>query len=290
MSRVTPLRATVATGLTLGTAVIGLAVAPAAFAAPAAPTATLSSSTVAPGAEYTVTGTGCLPVEGVDVVGVFLPAVDPQWGNAAEVAPDGSWSMTMQAPTELGSYEYAVLCDQYYEGFEYPNVTLTVTADGKPVPAPVTAPVTDAVRGKAANTPGIKAAPAASAVNDNLAAPGEKVVRTYPGFQPGEVVRVTLHSTPQAMGTFTADAKGVLTVTFTVPAGTPAGTDHTLVLVGDKGSYFQEAFEVTNVGDPRLAYTGASVGLPLALGAGLLLAGGGVLVATRRRSAGAAQP
>ena len=292
MSRVTPFRATVATGLTLGTAVVGLAFAPAAFAAPA-PTVTLSSTTVAPGAEYTVSGTGCLPgSDGEPGVWVIVPNVDePQSADYDEANTDGTWTTVEYAPTDLGSYEYNVFCDAYATGFDYPNITITVTADGKPVPAPVTPTATpvDEARGTKANTPGVGANKAATATNDTLAAPGEKVVRVYKGFQPFEVVRVTLHSTPQNVGVFTADASGTVTVSFTVPAGTPVSDDHTLVLVGDKGTYFQEAFEVAAVGDARLAYTGASVGLPLALGAGLLVAGGGVLVATRRRNSGVVQ-
>ncbi|MQA35484.1 hypothetical protein GCU49_18205 [Modestobacter roseus] len=131
------------------------------------------------------------------------------------------------------------------------------------------------------------AAKATSPLNDTLAAAGEKVVRVIKGFQPAEVVTVTLHSTPQTVGTFTADANGVLTAEFTLPAGTPVG-DHTLVYNGTV-TYYQEAFEVTGAGDPRLAYTGASIALPLALGTGLVALGGGALLVTRRRASGASQ-
>jgi LPXTG-motif cell wall-anchored protein len=289
MSQNTRGRVAATTGLAVVAVSLGMAFAPAALAAPSG-TAAVSATTLAPGAEFTITGTGCLPgTTGENGTAVFLPAVDPQWGDAIEAETDGTWTLVETAPTELGTYEYANFCDSYGAGFDYPNIVITVTADGKPATAaPVTTPV-DAVRGTAANTPGIAANRATTAASDKLAAPGEKVVRVYRGFQPLEVVRVTLHSTPQNVGTFTADAAGVLTVSFTVPAGTPVSDDHTLVLVGDKGSYFQESFEVAAVGDARLADTGASVTVPLVLGAGFLLAGGGLVVATRRRAPGALQ-
>ncbi|MCA0146583.1 hypothetical protein [Blastococcus sp. LR1] len=290
MSQRTRGRVAATTGFAVAAVSLGMTFAPAALAAPG--TATVSATTLAPGAEFTITGTGCLPgTDGENGVAVFLPAVDPQWGDATEADTDGTWTMIQTAPTELGTYEFANFCDSYDAGFDYPNIVITVTKDGKPAGtrSPATATPVDAVRGTAANTPGIGANRATTAASDRIAAPGEKVVRVYRGFQPHEVVRVTLHSTPQNVGTFTADSAGVLTVSFTVPAGTPVGDDHTLVLVGDKGSYFQESFEVVGANDARLAYTGASVTLPLALGAGLLLAGGGLVVATRRRAAGALQ-
>ncbi|WP_369253873.1 hypothetical protein [Geodermatophilus amargosae] len=295
MSRLSPLRLCTTTGLALGTAAVGIALAPTALAAPAA---TLSATTVAPGGEFTVSGTGCLPIEGKDVVAVILPAVDPQWADTTEPAADGSWSFTMEAPTELGAYEFALLCDQYDDGFEYANVTVTVTADGKPVrsagpstpaAAPTTVAPTGVIRGTSANTPGV-ASPDTGAATGDRAAPGQKVVKVLTGFRPGEVVTVTLHSAPQRVASGTADASGTVRIEFTVPAGTPTG-DHTLVYEGNRGTYFQEAFAVTASGDSAasLAYTGASVALPLGLGAGALALGGGLVFFGRRRAAEATQ-
>lgn len=103
---------------------------------------------------------------------------------------------------------------------------------------------------------------------------------------------MTLHSTPQTVGTFTADGSGTVTVSFTVPAGTPTGT-HTLVYEGDKGTYFQESLTVTagtsNASSSSLAYTGADVALPLGLGVGALALGSGLVFAARRRSAEGSQ-
>jgi hypothetical protein len=288
MSRVSPLRLCTTAGLALGTAAVGIALAPAALAAPSA---TVSATTVAPGGAYTVSGTGCMPIEGKDVVAVIVPAVDdPQWGDAVEPAADGSWSFEMEAPTDLGSYEFALFCDQYDDGFDYNTVTITVTPDGKPV---TTAP-TGAIRGTSANTAGVTS-PDTGATGDR-SAPGQKVVKILTGFRPGEVVTVTLHSTPQRVASATADATGTVRIEFTLPAGTPVG-DHTLVYEGNQGTYFQEAFAVTAASGSAsgsgsgatLAYTGASVALPLGLGAGALALGGGLVFAARRRSAEAPQ-
>lgn len=285
MTHLSTRRVLTAAGLALGTAVLGTALAPSALAAPAA---SVSSSTLAPGAAYTVSGTGCLPMDGYDVVAVIAPAVDPQWGDAVEPAADGSWSFAMEAPTELGSYEFALFCDRYNEDFDYANVSFTVTADGKPAPAPAPAVApTGAVRGATAVTPGV-ASPDTGTATGDVAAPGRKVVKVLTGFKPGEVVTVTLHSDPQRVGTFTADAAGTVRIEFTVPAGTPLG-DHTLVYEGSQGTYFQEALTLTATGQPAtLAYTGASVALPLGLGLGALAIGGGLVVAARR-STGASQ-
>jgi hypothetical protein len=283
MSPFSPRRAVAAAGLALGTAALGVALAPAALAAP---TATVSSSTLAPGAPYTVSGTGCLPMDGYDVVAVIAPAVDPQWGDTETPAADGSWSFEMEAPTELGTYEFAVYCDRYNEDFDYADVSFTVTADGKPVAAPATTP-TGAIRGAAAVTPGVTSPDTGAATGDSAPA-GRKVVKVLTGFKPGEVVTVTLHSTPQRVGTFTADASGTVRIEFTVPVGTPVG-DHTLVYEGSQGTYFQESFAVaTATAGAELAYTGASVALPLGLGLGALAVGGGLVFASRR-SAGVPQ-
>ena len=286
MSRVFPLRASVATGLTLGVATLGLAVAPAAFAAAALPATTVASSTVAPGADFTISGVGCAPQDdGTPGVAVITPAVDPQWGDTTNAAANGSWTLTESAPTDLGSYEFALFCDRYTEQQDYPHVTITVTADGKPVPAPKATP-TGTLRGASANTPGVVAKSSAGTTGA-AAALGQKVVKVLAGFKPFEVVTLTLHSTPQTVGTFTADANGVVTASFVLPAGTPVGS-HDLVFEGNMGTYFQQPIRVA-ASSAELAYTGASVGMPLALGAGLLLVGTGALVVSRRRSSGASQ-
>ena len=151
---------------------------------------------------------------------------------------------------------------------------------GTPAPAPTTtAPATPA---PAATTPATTSVAAAS-----LAA-GKQQTISIGGFLPGEMVHGVLHSTPVDLGTVQADANGVATFTFTVPAGFEAGT-HTVEMRGLTSGITAEAtFTVTAAATTSggLAYTGTDVLPLLAVGGGLLAAGAAaVSVAARRRSA-----
>jgi hypothetical protein len=155
---------------------------------------------------------------------------------------------------------------------------------GAPVSTPVTPPVSTPV-GTPAPTP-----PAVEEVAAETIVAGRQQTVALSGFQPGEEVRGVLRSTPVDLGTVVADANGVATFTFTVPAGVEAGT-HTVTMTGlTSGVERKATFEVTEPAAPAgtggLAYTGAEVVPLLALGGGLLAAGAAaVTVAGRRRSA-----
>ncbi|MEX5720954.1 hypothetical protein [Geodermatophilus maliterrae] len=307
-----PLRLAVTTGLALGTAVTGLALAPAALAATPLPTPEIADATVEIGETITLTGEACFgPEDAAHPTDVYF--VGPQssyFDGSTQAAEDGTWTLElgMYVDIEPGTYQLVVDCDHYTAGGEYPPVTVTVVPEGWTPPssstssssassssaaatssAPRTTGGPGAIRGTSANTPGVASPDTGKATGDSTAV-GRKVVKVLTGFRPGEVVTVTLHSTPRTMGTFTADANGTVTVEFTVPAGTPTG-DHTLVYEGDMGTYFQESFAVTatSAASPSLAYTGASVAVPLGLGAGALALGGGLVVVARRRAAAAAE-
>ncbi len=309
MSRVSPLRLCSTAGLTLGIAAAGVAFAPAAFAAgdflPP-----LEGDTIAVVDEvHTLSGTECLAPDGAEatVYVDYYTAADWEDGGDATLSPepglaaeDGTWiaEATFTAAAPLSEYVVAATCEPYSGAPDdkllfYPEFTFTLeAAPAAPTATPTVAP-TGAVRGTAANTPGV-ASPDGGAATGDSAAPGKKVVKVLTGFKPHEVVTVTLHSTPQTVGTFTADAHGTVRVEFTVPAGTPTGT-HTLVYEGSMGTYFQEAFAETAAAGTGtgsgsgLAYTGASVALPLGLGTGALALGGGLVFLTRRRNAQAAE-
>ncbi|MGY2064856.1 hypothetical protein [Blastococcus sp. SYSU DS0619] len=320
MTRLTRNRVAATTGLTaLASVSLGLAFAPAALAAPAAPTA---PSTVVVGEKFTVSGVDCAATKTTKPAIVYVDVVaaadvddltaEPVISVAGE-ADGGSWSTVLEFPSTAAPGEYVAfaICEPYDGGESedgtdwllYPEFSLAlkaapVTSTPTPTPAPETPapqawgpetpapvnPAPSAIRGVSANTPGVAAQTTTATTKTAVA--GEKVVKVYKGFQAYEWVTLTMHSTPQVLGTFQADADGVLTAEFTLAEGTEAGT-HTLVLEGPN-TYFQESFEVAAASSGSLAYTGASVGLPLALGAGLLVVGGGALVATRRRS-GASQ-
>jgi hypothetical protein len=60
---------------------------------------------------------------------------------------------------------------------------------------------------------------------------GRRQTATAAGFLAGEAVRAVIHSTPVTVGTAKANALGVATIAWTVPATIPAGA-HTLTLTG----------------------------------------------------------
>ncbi|WP_138735798.1 hypothetical protein [Modestobacter excelsi] len=292
MSRMSRPRAVVATGLTLGTATAGLFFAPAALAAETLPAPTAPASVVA-GTEFQVSGTDCTTVDPTDPAVVAIVS-DADTDNIDEAVfgdytdEDGTWSITVSFPadTVAGPHELIAACGTEYgeQVTPYPVVAISVTAPGTAAPAPTTpAPSVVGSTDPAANTAGTGSTTSAA-----TATPGAKITKVFTGFQPFEHVTLVLHSDPVVLGEFDADANGVVTATFTLPAGTAIGTHH-LVLDGDAGTHYSETIVVaagtTTASSGSLAYTGANVGLPLALGAGLLVAGGGALVVTRRRAA-----
>lgn len=305
MTRMSRSRVAVTTSLALGTTALGMALAPAAFAVEPLP-AVDGPATATVGQPFVLTGEGCAnAVDGpaadepatvfVDfytAAGFDEPAGEPVL-SLEGATEGGAWTaQTVFLPAAIpGDYVADITCETYegsdfYPLFEFSLEAAAVTSTpSTPASTPVSTPV-GVIRGTAANTPGV-AATSSSAATTSTPAPGKKVVKVYKGFQPNEVVTLTMRSAPVTLGTFTADANGVLTVEFTVPAGTEVGT-HTLVLNGNMGTYFQEtitvAAAVTTASSSGLAYTGADVAVPLALGAGLLALGGGALVVSRRRT------
>jgi hypothetical protein len=129
-------------------------------------------------------------------------------------------------------------------------------------------------------------APAGTSVASTSVAAGEQQTVSIGGFQPNEMVHGVLHSTPVDLGTVQADAEGVATFTFTVPAGFETGI-HSVTMTGVTSGITGEAtFTVTAAPTGGLAYTGTDVLPLLVVGGGLLAAGAGaVTVAARRRSA-----
>lgn len=309
-SRLTRTRATVATGLALGTATAGLFLAPAALAAPpagalAAPDAPAS---VVAGATFTISGTGCTTDDPADPVAVELYTEYASDDVYLLPDTDGSWSteMAFYADATPGTYTVWAACESYNgvvaesDINTYPDTTITVTA---PAAAPTASTPTASTPtastptastpapatftpGATPNTPGI--AVTKNSTTSNVAKPGQQVTQVLKGFKPNEKVTLVLHSTPVTLGVFTAAANGVLTATYTIPAGTTLAT-HTLAFDGDAGSHYEIALTLTADGK-ALAYTGASVALPLIGGTALLAAGAGALVIGRhRRPAGAVQ-
>ncbi len=137
-------------------------------------------------------------------------------------------------------------------------------------------------------------------VDDVTPHPCQSVTITAGTYSAGSTVEFTLASTPTSLGSATADANGVATLTAAIPDGTEPG-DHTITASGtsDAGPLSQTvtvdvsgncAGEVTTLtpagASGPLPKTGSNSTMPLARAAALLMAVGGVLLlATRRRRA-----
>jgi hypothetical protein len=114
---------------------------------------------------------------------------------------------------------------------------------------------------------------------------GQQVVLEGEGYLPGSTVELYIYSTPTHLGSVLVGADGAFTATVTVPTGFYGS--HSLVAAGvdEDGNPRYSRMDITVAEDPSsLAYTGFSA-LPF-VGGGLLalVAGAGLLVASRRRA------
>ncbi len=121
-------------------------------------------------------------------------------------------------------------------------------------------------------------------------AAGSDLTLSYAGFQPGEQVTLVMRSTPVDLGTFTADAAGIVTATVTLPASADTGA-HTLTFSGPATGDHVVRFRLAAAPEVRRTVaaptpSGTDLTLPLVVGgaAGVLVLGGG-LVLHRRRAA-----
>ena len=114
---------------------------------------------------------------------------------------------------------------------------------------------------------------------------GDPITLSGDGYLPGSTVEVVLYSTPVSLGTVVVGADGRFSTSVTLPAGT-ANAKHHLVGAGvdANGNPRYLITEITVSGGTGLAYTGFTPLPYLGAGALALLAGGGLLVASRRRA------
>jgi LPXTG-motif cell wall-anchored protein len=275
----------IAAGSLLGLVLAGVSVvtAPVALAAPSAPV--VSATTVAPGGSFTVSGVGCDlsndpnnpdgALAFLDITHLGLgESPEIQVGDYVDPAVDGTWTMSLTVPANhpTGTYDLVSICSTYWGDpeFLYPTIKFTV---GAPAPA---APAAPAACGASCQVvaPGTTLSPGAAVPHGVL-----RNLALY-GYLPFEEVKLVLHSTPRTIGTFKADANGIVVVQFRVPAGTEAG-DHNLKVTRADGSVV--SYPIRIAAGKQLASTGADVTVPLVLGTALLVAGGGALVLSRRR-------
>ncbi|WP_324273876.1 hypothetical protein [Blastococcus brunescens] len=296
--------------------------------ASAAPTATVFPSTVRPGESFTVSGTGCwdpdfdpdvhFPYEWTASSGATVGGPGAVEMTAAS---GGAWSVTVQVPPSWhpGMFSVVPWC-RISSGviFDYPKMWVTVPPP-VPAPAPVAPPSTAATAAPRTpsstaprtTAPDPSAAATTSATSTTAAVPvapsaapgcadcatltggapvtaGQALTLAYAGFQPGEPIAVVMRSTPVELGTFIADAAGVVTAEITVPADAESGP-HTLTFSGPvTGDHVVElrlaAAEVRELAAPSAPADEDRTLLLVLGGVGVVLVGAGAVVAVRRRS------
>jgi hypothetical protein len=113
---------------------------------------------------------------------------------------------------------------------------------------------------------------------------------TGSGFQPGEVVTLTLGTSTATVGTATADPDGTFQANLTIPSGTSPG-NYTITSHGSDGDTSSTTITVGSGGCGQpvlssstspLAFTGADIALMVVVG-GAAIAGGALLVLASRR-------
>lgn len=180
-----------------------------------------------------------------------------------------------------------------------PSVSPTASASTSAEPS-VTASASSSASGSA--TAGTAGEPSVTLSGGKLAA-GDKLVITASGFKPGSTATFTLHSDPIVLGTAVVAGNGTVTLSTTIPANVPAGA-HTVIVSGTgidgKAIEARVAIEILSAGvdgtsaatataskpADDLANTGFGA-LPFALGGGILLLLGAVVLIRQRKIQGA---
>ena len=166
--------------------------------------------------------------------------------------------------------EHALLTGQPYTAVQLLASVLGIELDDAPV-----------VPGQPVPVPG-KASVAAS-LSPDRARIGERVTVSATGFVAGERVTATIYSDPVVLGTVTASASGLASLTFRVPAGVDLGA-HSVQLEGANQVAAATLTVLAAAGSGPLAFTGADIWLALMI-ALALLATGVTTVLSRRRAA-----
>ena len=246
-----------------------------------------ASATLTPGVG-SVTFSWTAPADAAGVAGYEMRAY-PNYDGDPE-APDAPKYATCEVA--VGTMSCVVAATP---GFVYNGYVAAVDANGysgQPTDASSTTPVTAA---KAPASVPAASAPLTSNDADGALKAGQQVTLSGSGYLPGSTVELTVYSTPVSLGSAVVASDGTFSATVTIPADLVNGTHHLVASgVDANGNTRYLVVEVTVSGGTAvvtgtttasgLAYTGFTA-LPF-VGAGLLalLAGAGLLVASRRRA------
>lgn len=122
-----------------------------------------------------------------------------------------------------------------------------------------------------------------NATSTPVVSPNTQLQLRFTGFLPLSQVRLTLYSDPVFLGEFTADQRGEVVVSITVPANTPVGDHHVVASGTDvNGQPLQSSMPV-KVEGANLALTGTNTANTLALAGLLIVVGMAGMAAARRR-------
>ncbi|OCG73591.1 Ig-like domain-containing protein [Microbacterium sediminis] len=184
------------------------------------------------------------------------------------VGSDGTWSVTPTAP--LGQGQHTIVATQ-----------TDPAGNVSPASDPV---VIDVV----VVEPGEGDAPLRIWIREPVVERGQEQHGIGYGFEPGETVTVTVHSTPHVLGTFTADANGELHATWVIPADEELGLHHLVMEGAVSGSVDIEfrVVEASAAGAGGLPATGVDAGATATIALLVLMLGAGLMLTTRRLRAG----
>jgi len=131
-------------------------------------------------------------------------------------------------------------------------------------------------------SPSTTAAPPSVGVSDTTVSPGQVVVITSGGHQPGSTVQFFILSTPKLLGTAVANPQGVATLNATIPAGFSGAHTIRTVGVNTSGNPLTQSIPIIVTGG-GLPATGSDVAGLVAIGAVVLAGGAALVVVSRRR-------
>ncbi|MCU4185526.1 hypothetical protein K6U06_14230 [Acidiferrimicrobium sp. IK] len=174
-------------------------------------------STAAAGAAYDA-ATGTVVIYGGDSTGGPPSAITYLLGRTSAspsgtppAAPATTVAPPVTVPTVLGR-----------SGGARATTTTTAAATSPTIPPRAAgAPATTTAPSSGGNVSAPPQTPTVERVR-----PGAPVLLIAAGFRPGATILVTFHSTPEEIGTYTADADGTFSATVTVPDGAAAGSHH----------------------------------------------------------------